>query len=279
MEQPYLGEGFDDARLDTLLLAMPISWKGRVTQYVGRLHRLHAGKTEVRVYDYLDSNVALFGRMFDRRCRGYESLGYKVLLPPGAAAGWPSDIPLPVEPAWRETYSESVRRLCRDGVDAALADLFVWASLRSGNATGPSPREAALRFLSQRLETLPRTAGRFRSRARLPIPFETNPDLETDLFSQEDRLVIELDEESAFSNPDAYRRARRKDLLVQGAGYSVLRFLASDILPRLPSVLDALTDFLDRRTSIGSSVNVSDSVCHPRIPVREDGLARGALAR
>lgn len=243
----YLGEGFDDARLDTLLLAMPISWKGRVTQYAGRLHRLHAGKTEVRVYDYLDSNVALFGRMFDRRCRGYEALGYKVLLPPGAADGWPADIPLPVEPAWRETYSESVRRLCRDGVDAALADLFVWASLRTRDAPGPPPREAAIRFLAQRLETLPRTAGRFRARVRLPIPFETNPDLEVDLFSEEDRLAVELDEESGLSDPDAYRRARRKDLLLQEAGHSVIRFLASDVLARLPAVLDALIGFLDRR--------------------------------
>ena len=244
----YLGEGFDDARLDTLLLAMPISWKGRVTQYVGRLHRLHDGKTEVRVYDYLDSNVALFERMFDRRCRVYEALGYKVLLPPGAASGWPADIPLPVEPAWRETYSDSVRRLCRDGVDSTLADLFVWASLRSHAAPGPSPKEAALRFLAQRLETLSRTAGCFHSHIRLPISFEANPYLEADLFSQEKRLVVELDDASALADPDAYRRARRKDLLLQREGYSILRFLASDALERLSNVLDDILGFLGRKS-------------------------------
>src|SRR5699024_5810483 len=50
----YIGEGFDDARLDTLFLTMPIAWKGTLQQYVGRLHRLYKTKEEVRVYDYID---------------------------------------------------------------------------------------------------------------------------------------------------------------------------------------------------------------------------------
>ena len=53
----YAGEGFDDARLDTLFLAMPVSWKGTFVQYAGRIHRLHEGKKEVRIYDYVDSSV------------------------------------------------------------------------------------------------------------------------------------------------------------------------------------------------------------------------------
>lgn len=75
----YLGEGFDDARLDTLFLAMSVSWKGTLTQYVGRLHRLHHAKTEVRIYDYVDSNVLMLARMGERRKAGYKMLGYKML--------------------------------------------------------------------------------------------------------------------------------------------------------------------------------------------------------
>lgn len=75
----YLGEGFDDARLDTLFLAMPISWKGTLTQYVGRLHRLHHTKTEVRIYDYVDDQVPMLSKMSEKRKIGYRSLGYKML--------------------------------------------------------------------------------------------------------------------------------------------------------------------------------------------------------
>ena len=71
----YIGEGFDDPRLDTLFLALPVSWRGTITQYVARLHRLHEGKGEVRVYDYADLEVPMLARMFDRRCRGYEAAG------------------------------------------------------------------------------------------------------------------------------------------------------------------------------------------------------------
>ncbi len=72
----YIGEGFDDARLDTLFLAMPVSWKGTLVQYTGRLHRLHPGKTEVRIYDYVDRNVPVLFRMFEKRLRGYRAIGY-----------------------------------------------------------------------------------------------------------------------------------------------------------------------------------------------------------
>ena len=69
----YVGEGFDDPRLDTLFLTLPVSWRGTIAQYAGRLHRLYDGKREVRVYDYADLNVPMLARMFDRRCRGYEA--------------------------------------------------------------------------------------------------------------------------------------------------------------------------------------------------------------
>jgi len=74
----YLGEGFDDARLDTLFLAMPISWRGTLQQYVGRLHRLHENKKEVLVYDYSDVLVPMLARMYKKRLAGYSSLGYVV---------------------------------------------------------------------------------------------------------------------------------------------------------------------------------------------------------
>jgi superfamily II DNA or RNA helicase len=74
----YIGEGFDDSRLDTLFLALPISWRGTLQQYVGRLNRLHVGKTEVRVHDYIDGAVPMLSRMFDKRRRGYEAVGYTI---------------------------------------------------------------------------------------------------------------------------------------------------------------------------------------------------------
>jgi superfamily II DNA or RNA helicase len=74
----YLGEGFDDARLDTLFLTLPISWKGNVHQYAGRLHRPHDQKTEVVIYDYADLWVTMLGRMYDKRLQGYQEIGYQV---------------------------------------------------------------------------------------------------------------------------------------------------------------------------------------------------------
>jgi superfamily II DNA or RNA helicase len=72
----YIGEGFDDARLDTLFLAMPVSWKGTLVQYTGRLHRLHPKKTEARIFDYVDREVPELQRMFERRLRTYRAIGY-----------------------------------------------------------------------------------------------------------------------------------------------------------------------------------------------------------
>ncbi len=80
----FLGEGFDDARLDTLLLSMPVSWKGTLAQYVGRLHRVHSGKSRVAVYDYVDFNVPMLKRMYERRLRGYRLLGYKIAGTPNS---------------------------------------------------------------------------------------------------------------------------------------------------------------------------------------------------
>ncbi len=74
----YIGEGFDESRLDTLFLTMPISWEGILAQYAGRLHRLYQGKTEVRVYDYIDDQAAMLERMYHKRLKTYSALGYQV---------------------------------------------------------------------------------------------------------------------------------------------------------------------------------------------------------
>ena len=72
----YIGEGFDDSRLDTLFLTMPISWRGTLAQYVGRLHRQRDGKSDVLVVDYVDANVPVLSRMAVKRRAGYRTLGY-----------------------------------------------------------------------------------------------------------------------------------------------------------------------------------------------------------
>jgi superfamily II DNA or RNA helicase len=74
----YIGEGFDEPRLDTLFLAMPIAWRGTLAQYAGRLHRDYAGKCEVRIYDYVDIHVRVLEKMYQKRLRGYAELGYQV---------------------------------------------------------------------------------------------------------------------------------------------------------------------------------------------------------
>jgi superfamily II DNA or RNA helicase len=159
----YIGEGFDDPRLDTLFVTLPISWRGTVAQYVGRLHRLYDGKREVRVYDYADLGVSMLARMFDRRCRGYEAVGYTINLPASAIPGWPADLLLPVDPLWKRDYGASVRRLVRDGVDVPLAHLFVGAARpMPPNAEGADrARSASEAFLYRRLETLKETKGAF----------------------------------------------------------------------------------------------------------------------
>lgn len=75
----YVGEGFDYPILDTLFLTLPISWSGRVKQYAGRLHREYHEKKEVRIYDYLDSEIDMAVKMYGKRCKGYRSMGYEII--------------------------------------------------------------------------------------------------------------------------------------------------------------------------------------------------------
>jgi superfamily II DNA or RNA helicase len=75
-----VGEGFDHPPLDTLVLAMPVSWKGTLQQYAGRLHREYAAKTDVRIIDFVDTGHPALRRMWDKRQRGYRAMGYQVGL-------------------------------------------------------------------------------------------------------------------------------------------------------------------------------------------------------
>lgn len=238
----FVGEGFDDPRLDTLFLTLPISWRGTIAQYVGRLHRLYAQKREVQVYDYADLEVPVLEKMFNRRCQGYEAVGYRVLIPASAVVGWPTDVPLPVDPAWKANYAGSVKRLIRDGVDLPLAHLFnEVAGVIAKDAEGiERARSASERFLFHRLETLPETRGLFKLNQELDIPFGGWGQMEVDLLCQSAKLVIELDGAQHLDSVEAYRRDRRKDVLLQERGYRVLRFLTDDLGKYLDEVLDTI---------------------------------------
>lgn len=234
----FVGEGFDDSRLDKLFLTMPVSWRGIIAQYAGRLHRLHDGKREVRVHDYADLDIPMLSRMFDKRCAGYEAVGYTILLPASALPGWPVDVPLPIDPEWKKDYAASIRRLIRDGVDAPLGNLFVTAA--RPNSDHERARSASEAFLFHRLESLRETAGLFRLNAKLPIPFDGWSEMEIDLFCAGHKLAIEIDGPQHLSDPTAYRRDRRKDALLQENGCHVLRFLAEDLGKHLDATLDAI---------------------------------------
>jgi superfamily II DNA or RNA helicase/very-short-patch-repair endonuclease len=245
----FVGEGFDDSRLDTLFVTMPVSWRGTVAQYAGRLHRLHESKKVVQIYDYADLDTPMLARMFDKRCMGYEAVGYSILLPASALPGWPQSVPLPVDPAWKQDYSGSVKRLIQDGVDEPLAELFVHASIHPDDVI--RARSASEAFLFKRLESLDATRGQFRLNVDLPIPFNQRGGMEVDFLCEPLKLVIELDGTQHLQNENAWRSDRRKDLLLQQHGYWVMRFLTTDISKELNTVLDTILTALACRKRSG----------------------------
>ena len=179
----------------------------------------------------------------------YESLGYAILLPGSALPGWPVEVPLPVDPEWKKDYAASVRRLIRDGVDIPLANMFVHVARSPGTVTTGEDRarSASEVFLFRRLQTLPETAGRFSLNVELPISFDGCGKMEVDFLCAEADVVIELDGPQHLADADAYRRDRRKDVLLQQHGYFVLRFLAEDAGKRLDHILDAILTALVHR--------------------------------
>lgn len=78
----YIGEGFNFPRLDTMMLAMPISWQGNVEQYAGRLHRDYEGKQDVIIYDYVDAHIRVLESMYYKRLRTYKRIGYEIITAP-----------------------------------------------------------------------------------------------------------------------------------------------------------------------------------------------------
>jgi hypothetical protein len=72
----FLAADFDDETWQEDAAALPVSWKGTLIQYTGRLHRLHSGKTEVRIYDYVDNAIPMMMKMSEKRLRGYRAIGY-----------------------------------------------------------------------------------------------------------------------------------------------------------------------------------------------------------
>ena len=245
----HIGEGFDDARLDTLFLTLPVSWRGTVAQYAGRLHRLHDGKREVRIHDYADLGVPMLARMFNRRCRGYEALGYAIQLPASAIDGWPAEVALPADPLWKRDYAGSIQRLVRDGVDTPLASLFLRTTQAPEDAEGVDRARSAEAFLFRRLDSLPETRGRFRLNEKLPIALDAAGSIEVALLCADARLAIELDRIECLSDTNAYRHERRKDQLLQVNGYLVLRFLAEDVGKTLDRVLDTIMSTIVRARS------------------------------
>jgi very-short-patch-repair endonuclease len=163
--------------------------------------------------------------------------------------GWPVDVQLPVDPEWKREYAASVQRLVRDGVDTPLANLFVNAARTvPPDAEGSNrARSATEAFLYRRLESLPETAGRFHLNVELPIAFDGRGGMEVDLLCADARMAIELDGAQHLADAEAYRRDRRKGLLLQESSYIVLRFLAEDVGKRLDEVLDAILRALSHR--------------------------------
>src|SRR5262249_54995401 len=198
----------------------------------------------------------MLARMFDRRCQGYEAVGYSISLPASAVPGWPADVVLPSDPEWKRDYAATVRRLLRDGVDTPLAILFVRAVKPSlPEATGVErARSASEAFLYQRLETLPETKGRFQLTVGVPIAFEGQSQMEVDFLNEPLRIVLELDGSQHLSDPEAYRRDRRKDRLLQHNGYLILRFLAEDIGKDLDGILDSILQSLTGRERLRSNI-------------------------
>ena len=157
----------------------------------------------------------MLSRMFDRRSRGYEAIGYRMQLPGSAVPGWPADAPLPIDPEWKSQYAASVRRLVRDGVVSSLANLFVGVAVfPPPNAEGANrARSASEAFLYRRLETLAATTGKFRLNVELPIPFDGWGRMEVDLLCVESKIATNWMAASIWATPTPTEPATRPTII------------------------------------------------------------------
>jgi superfamily II DNA or RNA helicase len=130
----YIGEGFDYPRLDTLFLAMPVSWTGLMQQYAGRLHRECNGKTDVRIYDYVDLHVSVFETMYRRRMKSYAKMGYQLLEP---TLFNPMQLSSPVLSHAANLYygTNYTRRLAQDICNAKQSIIIVVPSIRISHSS------------------------------------------------------------------------------------------------------------------------------------------------
>jgi Protein of unknown function (DUF559) len=156
---------------------------------------------------------------------------------------------------WKNDYSGTIRRLVTDGVDDALAQLFSDVARLDSDQIDRA-RNIIEAFLFYRLETLPETKGRFQLNHKLTIPFDGPGGMEVDLICFDARLAIEIDGIQHLSSKEAYRTDRRKDLLLQEHGYTVLRFLAEDVGKRLDVVLDTVLRVLHTQSSETQGLNI-----------------------
>ena len=149
-----------------------------------------------------------------------------------------------------------VRRLIRDGVDRPLAKLFVQITVPPVlvKTDFGYARSAVEAFLCHRLETLAATTGCFHLNVELSIPFDGLGRMEVDLLCADAHIAIEIDGEQHLADTAAYRRDRRKDVLLQENGYMVLRFLAEDVSKHLDEILDSILRAMARSDSRKKSI-------------------------